>query len=52
MYQAVQYMVAQEIFRYCATNIYDDYGHTLSMEDLLNGPDGNSIWDKALSNKW
>ena len=51
-HQAAQYLVAQEIFRHCAMHINDDHGHKLSMEDLLNGPDGTSIWDKALSNEW
>ena len=37
---AVQYLLAQEVFRHHALHMFDDKGNKMSMEKLLKGPDG------------
>lgn len=50
--QAARYLLAQHIFKHpTMMHMYDSHGKRLSMDNLINGPQGDT-WTRALSNEW
>ena len=51
--RAAKHLLAQHIYaKHYAQHIFDDKGRRLNVDQLLNGKDGATRWNPALSNEW